>query len=128
MSILIAISGGSGSGKSLLAASLQKEFAPNACLISFDSYNRDQSALSYQERFRVNFDAPDAYDGALFVKALMDLKAGQSVQIPHFDYLSHTRSAVTTTLDSRPIIIAEGFLLFSRPTTHFDFQRRKAGR
>jgi uridine kinase len=113
MSILIAISGGSGSGKSLLAASLLKTFAPSACLISYDSYNRDQSALPYEERFKVNFDTPDAYDGPLFIQALKDLKAGKSVKVPHFDYPSHTRNGVTTTLKSQPLIIAEGFLLFS---------------
>lgn len=113
MAIVIAISGGSGSGKSLLAASLEKEYAPKACVLSFDSYNRDQSALPYQERFRVNFDTPEAYDGPLFIEALKSLKAGRSVEIPHFDYLSHTRSGLTTTLESRPIIIVEGFLLFS---------------
>jgi uridine kinase len=113
MAILIAISGGSGSGKSLLAEALQKEFAPKACLISYDSYNRDQSSLPYEERFRVNFDTPEAYDGPLFIQALKDLKAGRSVQIPHFDYVSHTRRGLVTKLESQPIIIAEGFLLFS---------------
>lgn len=115
MSILIAISGGSGSGKSLLSAALAKAFAPNACLLSYDSYNRDMSSLPYQERFRVNFDTPEAYDGPLFIQALKDLKAGKSVEIPHFDYVSHTRSPITTTLPSKPIILAEGFLLFSLP-------------
>jgi uridine kinase len=113
MSIIIAISGGSGSGKSLLSAALQKELAPEACVLSYDSYNRDQSALPYAERFRVNFDTPEAYDGPLFIEALKKLKAGQSVEIPHFDYPSHTRKGILTTLESRPIIIAEGFLLFS---------------
>lgn len=103
---------GSGSGKSLLAETLQ-ELAPKACLISYDSYNRDQSFLPYEKRFHVNFDTPEAYDGPQFVQALKDLKAGRSVAIPHFDYVSHTRSSLVTILKSQPIIIAEGFLLFS---------------
>jgi uridine kinase len=112
MSYVIAICGGFSSGKSLLASSLHKSF-PHSVLFPYDAYNKDQSALSPQERDEINYDVPSAYDEDLYLKDLVRLKSGQDVELPLFDYPTHTRKKETLHLKSEPLIITEGFLLFA---------------
>jgi uridine kinase len=112
MNYVIAICGGSSSGKSLLASSLHKSF-PHSVLFPYDAYNKDQSALSQRERDEINYDVPAAYDEDLYLKDLLRLKSGQDVELPLFDYPTHTRKKETLHLKSEPLIITEGFLLFA---------------
>lgn len=123
MGYVIAIGGGSGSGKTLLCQALIDEFRNEAVSFPFDAYNKDQSHLSPEERDALNYDTPDAYDGDLYLRDLQKLKAGQDVALPIFDYASHTRSAETRPLKSKPLIFTEGFLVLAIPDNHryFDF-------
>jgi uridine kinase len=123
MSFVIAIGGGSGSGKSLLCHALISEFSSRAVAFPFDAYNKDQSHLSPKQRDALNYDIPDAYDEDLYLQDLQKLKNGQDVSLPIFDYVSHTRTAKTLTLKSAPLIITEGFLVLAIPEEHryFDF-------
>lgn len=123
MGYVIAIGGGSGSGKSLLCQALIHEFQNEAMAFPFDAYNKDQSRLSPKERDALNYDIPDAYDGDLYLRDLQKLKAGQDVALPIFDYASHTRSAKTLPLKSAPLIFTEGFLVLAIPDSrhYFDF-------
>jgi len=123
MALVVAIADGSGSGKSLLCQALQKTFADVAVIFPYDAYNKDQSHLSQKERDAVNYDIPDAYDQDLFLKDLLELKKGKDVQIPTFDYASHTRQKATRLVKSAPLILAEGFLVLAIPNekAYFDY-------
>lgn len=112
--IIIGIAGASGSGKSLLANTIVNEVGSNrVVVISEDSYYKDQKHLTVEERARVNFDHPDAFDHARLASDLETLKAGQSIEVPIYDYVTHTRTDQTRHIDSnKTIVILEGILLF----------------
>jgi uridine kinase len=113
MSFTLAIAGGSSSGKTLLAQTLLEHFQGRACLFPFDSYNKDQSSLSLEEREKIDYDRPSAYDIDLFLRDLGRLKKGEDIALPLFDYPSHTRKNETLLLKSAPLVIVEGFLVLS---------------
>jgi uridine kinase len=123
MSFVVAICGGSGSGKSLLCQALQKSFLSESVVFPYDAYNKDQSRLSQAERDQINYDVPAAYDQDLFLADLLTLKAGKNIALPTFDYPTHTRKKETIPLASKPLILAEGFLLFAIPEKrrYFDY-------
>jgi uridine kinase len=115
--LIIGIAGASGSGKSLLANTIVNELGSNrVTVISEDSYYKDLSHMTKAERDQVNFDHPDALDHDLLVEHLKLLKSGQSVQIPIYDYVTHTRTAETVHLsEENCIIVLEGILIFTDP-------------
>ena len=111
--LMIGIAGGSGSGKSTLANNIAKSLEGKAIVISQDSFYKDLSHLSPEEREVRNFDAPDSIDFDTFVKCMEDLKAGKSVEIPIYDFKTHTRLKKTRTVTPKKIILVEGILLFT---------------
>lgn len=115
-SYIIGISGGSGSGKTYIAEKLigvcQKGIA---CLISQDSFYKDLSHLSFDDRGSQNFDEPSSIDFELFIQALHTLIEGKSVKIPIYDFSQHVRSSGFQIIRPNPIIILDGTLLFSDP-------------
>lgn len=113
MPFTLAIAGGSSSGKTILAQALFDHFKGRACLFPFDSYNKDQSSFSPEERERIDYDQPSAYDVGLFYEHLGRLQQGQAIALPLFDYPTHTRKKETLLLKSAPLLIVEGFLLLS---------------
>ncbi|MEE9413953.1 MAG: uridine kinase [Acidimicrobiales bacterium] len=108
------ICGGSGSGKTTLAIALLERLSNRAALLSLDSYYRDLSHLSFDERCRVNFDHPDAVDFDLFIDHLDALHLGRAVPVPRYDFNSHCRNAGTDWLDPGEVVIVEGILLMAR--------------
>src|SRR5574344_501227 len=124
MSYVVAIAGGSGSGKSLLCAALQKSFGNQAVVFPYDAYNKDQSRFTPAERDAINYDVPDAYDQALFLSDLITLKSGKDVHIPVFDYPTHTRKKETKLIRNAPLILVEGFLVLAIPhdRDYFDYE------
>lgn len=112
--IIIGIAGASGSGKSLLANTIINEVGSSrVVVISEDSYYKDQKHLSIEERAKVNFDHPDAFDHVRLASDLEALKAGGSVEVPIYDYVTHTRTDQTRHIESnKTIVILEGILLF----------------
>ncbi len=114
MSTLIGICGGSGSGKTTLATSLQRWFGPDrAAVISLDSYYRDLSNLSLEERALVNFDHPDSLDEQLLVEQLDAIGNGGEIAVPVYDFTTHTRSADIAIVEPLEVVIVEGILLFA---------------
>lgn len=116
--IIIGIAGASASGKTLLANTLIEEIgSKRVIIISEDSYYRDQSDLSFEERTKANYDHPNAIEHDLLLKQLQQLQAGKTVKIPTYDYSQHTRSNITRTVtgSDHAIIVLEGILLFSDP-------------
>ncbi len=108
---IVGIAGGTGSGKSELAAFLAKALRPHATLVSQDWYYRDQNGISPEERLRLNFDHPDAFDNALLRKHLSRLKAREEVLSPRYDYASQRRHAESVPLNHSRIILLEGILI-----------------
>ncbi len=112
--LIIGIAGASGSGKSLLANTLVKELgSKQVVIIPEDSYYKDRSTLPFEEREKINYDHPDAFEHSLLCQHLMQLQQNQSVEIPHYDHSQHVRLAETSTIGQRSIIVLEGILLFA---------------
>ena len=109
---ILAIVGPTASGKSTLAKKIKKAFGEQAVLISSDSYYRDQSEKSLEERRRTNYDEPKALEMELLVKHLKKLLRGETVEIPVYDFALHTRKKETIRVESKPMIIIEGIFLF----------------
>ncbi len=112
--IIIGIAGASGSGKSLLANTIVNEIGSDRVIvISEDSYYKDQAHLSLEERAQVNFDHPDAFDHARLAQDLEALKIGREIEVPIYDFVTHTRGHNTRHISSnKTIVVLEGILLF----------------
>ena len=109
---MIAISGGSGSGKTTIAKLLKKYFGDHVTLISQDSYYRDLSHLSDDERAKTNFDHPDSLDFDLLHTHLKDLKSGSDVDAPEYCFKTHTRKNEEVKIEPKPVLIVEGLYSF----------------
>ncbi|MFZ5434538.1 MAG: uridine kinase [Calditrichota bacterium] len=110
---LIGICGGSGSGKTLVARSVEAALGPgNVLLMEQDSYYRDLAHIPLEERHHVNFDHPAAFDNDLLILHLHELLAGRSVEMPEYDYTQHTRSQNVQEIQPRMVILLDGILVF----------------
>ena len=119
-SILIGIAGGTGSGKTSIANYLLNKFGSEQLIvIEQDSYYKNNSALSIDERNQQNFDHPDAIDIELFNKQLVSLLGGKSVEIPIYDFSIHNRRNQRQFVRPCRIIVIEGIL-----TLYFDSLRK----
>jgi uridine kinase len=114
--LLVAIVGGSGSGKSWLAGKLKSLLGRQAATLSLDDFYRDRSHLSANRRARLNFDDPQAIEWEIFEKTLRELKAGRPVAIPSYDFKTHCRRNNWTTIRPRSVIVVDGLWLLRRPT------------
>ncbi|MBQ6849159.1 MAG: uridine kinase [Clostridia bacterium] len=112
---IIGIAGGSGSGKSTFAKRLKEAFPNHVALISCDNYYLPHDELPLEERAQLNYDAPEALEFDLMVRHLEALKNGQSALCPVYDFTRHTRSDAVTEIESRPIILIDGILIFHDP-------------
>jgi len=112
--ILIGITGGTGSGKSTIAREIYKRFGDTCiAMIEQDSYYKDQSDLSYDERIKTNYDHPDAFDTSLLVKHLNLLLEGHVIEKPIYNFEIHNRIKETVSVQPREIIIFEGILVLA---------------
>jgi len=111
--IIIGVAGGTGSGKSTLVRALVEGLgSDDVAVIQHDAYYRDQSHLSPQERDNINFDHPDALETTLLVSDLNGLIQGYPIEMPAYDFATHTRRPKRTRVEPRKIIIVEGILIF----------------
>jgi len=111
--IIIGISGASASGKSLLANTIVNELgSEQVAIISEDSYYKDHSNIPFEERAKVNYDHPDAFDHQLLFEHLIQLQEGKSVDIPIYNHSLHIREKQTRKIGDHAIIVLEGILLF----------------
>ncbi len=123
--IIVGIAGASASGKSLLAETLIEELqSEHVCVISEDAYYRDQTALSMEQRIRTNYDHPESMDHALLLEHMQALKAGQTVNVPIYDYSVHNRSRETREVQPARVILVEGILLFTNTQLRNAFDLR----
>jgi uridine kinase len=111
--IIIGISGASASGKSLLANTIVNELGSDqVAIISEDSYYKDHSNIPFEERTKVNYDHPDAFDHQLLHDHLIQLQQGKSVEVPIYNHSQHVREKETRKIGDHAIIVLEGILLF----------------
>ena len=107
---IVGIAGGSGSGKTTLAERLHKAF-PGSSLLYFDNYYRHHPDMTPEQRAALNYDHPDALETELLVAHLKQLKAGQTVDSPVYDFTTHLRSAESRKVSPCRLLIVEGILL-----------------
>jgi uridine kinase len=122
---VLAIAGGSGSGKTSLTRALVGLLGPAECaVLDHDSYYRDLSHLPAADRAGVNFDHPESLESELLAEHLATLRAGQSVQRPCYDFATHTRTLTSRRVEPRPIVVCEGILLLAVPELRTAFDLR----
>ena len=114
--IIIGISGASGSGKSLLANNIVNELGTDqVVVISEDSYYKDQGHLSLGERENINYDHPNALDHTLLSQHIEQLQQWRTIEIPLYNHAQHLRRPETRRIGQHRIIVLEGILLFIDP-------------
>lgn len=110
--VLIGITGGSGSGKSTVSKEIFKKFDDSElAILEMDSYYKDQSHLSFDERVKTNYDHPDAFDTDLLIQHMRELIEGKAVEKPIYDFAIHNRQEETIRVEPRDIVIVEGILV-----------------
>jgi len=110
--LIIGIAGGTASGKTSIANRIAKSVVENITIIKQDNYYHSFPEISMEERNKLNFDHPHAFDTELLVTHLQNLKNNIPIQMPKFDYITHLRSDETTLVKPTRIIILEGILIF----------------
>ena len=110
--LVIGIAGGTGSGKTTITRRLLQRFGNNVSVISHDNYYKAHHDMTFEDRCRLNYDHPDAFDTDLLVQAIRDLKQGKSVECPVYDFTVHDRSDKTVTIQPARVIVVEGILIF----------------
>jgi uridine kinase len=111
--LIVGLCGGSCSGKTTLARALLDTLGTDATLLMFDDYYRDNGDLAPDARAKVNFDHPDSLDVELFCEHLEALAAGQGVDVPHYDFATHTRPGTTHRVESARYVFVDGILLLA---------------
>lgn len=113
--IVIGIAGGTGSGKTTITRTIQEHFGSDVVVIYHDNYYKAHHGLSLEERARLNYDHPDAFDTDLLVRDLAALRQVRTVRCPVYDYTIHDRSRETLTIHPARVIVVEGILIFHAP-------------
>lgn len=112
--ITIGVAGGTGSGKTTVALKiLERVGFDRVAYVPHDAYYRDASHLPPAERAQLNYDHPDSLENDLLILHLRQLQAGKPVEIPTYDFVTHSRRAETRHVDPQPVIMVEGILIFA---------------
>ena len=110
--LVIGIAGGTGSGKTTLMKNLIDRFGDVVTVLSHDNYYRRHDELTYEERCQLNYDEPAALDTSLLVYHLEQLRCGQAIECPVYDFAQHNRSNETLRVEPNRVIIVEGIMIF----------------
>ena len=112
--IIIGIAGGTGSGKTTVVKKIVEALPQGeVSVLPQDSYYKDSSHIPVEERQKINFDEPAAFDWELLISQLEDLKNGRNIEVPTYSYLTCTRQPETVPMQPRDVVIVEGILVFS---------------
>ena len=125
--MICGIAGGASAGKTTIVNALRERFIAEEkalAILPLDSYNRDHSDLSLADRAKINFDHPDAFEHDLYLKHLALLKQGEAVDIPVYDFSTHSRTTEVERIEPAELIIGEGHLLFVIPEVVREFEAR----
>jgi len=110
--MVIGIAGGTGSGKTTLTVRLKEKFGEDVSVLYHDNYYKSHSDMPFEERKKLNYDHPDAFDTQRMVEDLKALFRGETIQSPTYDYTIHDRSDVTVEVRPTKVVIVEGILIF----------------
>ncbi len=110
--LVIGIAGGSGSGKTTLTNQIAAQLKESVTVIKHDDYYKAHDEMTYEERCRLNYDHPNAFDTELMIEHLKLLRQGRSVECPVYDYTVHNRGKDTVIINPGQVIIVEGILIF----------------
>ena len=110
--MIIGIAGGTGSGKTTLTRRLKQRFGEDVSIVYHDNYYKAHDEMTYEERCKLNYDHPDAFDTDLMIEQIARLKAGESICCPTYDYTVHNRAKETVAIQPTKVIIVEGILIF----------------
>jgi len=110
--LVIGIAGGTGSGKTTLMKNIMACFEGQVTVLSHDNYYKRHDELPYEERCKLNYDEPAAFDTSLMVYHLEQLRSGHAIDCPVYDFTVHNRSGETVRIVPRRVIIVEGILIF----------------
>jgi uridine kinase len=112
--LVIGIAGGSGSGKTTVAQAILQRVGPDRiAFLQHDSYYKDLSGLPPTQRAEVNFDHPNSLETELLIEHIATLREGKPVEVPIYDFSTHSRTAATFTVQPRRVILVEGILIFT---------------
>jgi uridine kinase len=114
-SAVLGLAGGSGAGKTTLVDGLTARLGDDASVLWFDEYYHDLAHLPVEQRAVVNYDHPDSLDEALLVDHLDGLLAGRPVDVPIYDFATHTRTGRTRRVEPRPVVVVDGILVLAIP-------------
>ena len=110
--LVIGVAGGSGSGKTTLLKNIIQAFGPAITVISHDNYYKRHDEMTYEERCKLNYDEPAALETDLMVRQLEQLRRGEEILCPVYDFTVHNRSDETILIKPEQVIIVEGILIF----------------
>ena len=110
--IVIGIAGGTGSGKSTLIKKIKEEFHDEITILSHDFYYKQHDDISFEERKKLNYDHPNAFDTDLMIEHVRRLAAGETIERPVYDFTIHNRINETVLVRPAKVIVVEGILLF----------------
>lgn len=110
--IVIGIAGGTASGKTTVASRIKEEFQDNVGLVCHDSYYFPHDEMTYEERSRINYDHPNAFETDRLINDIIKLKNNTPIDVPVYDFTIHNRVDKTTHVEARRVIIVEGIMVF----------------
>ena len=110
--LVIGIAGGTGSGKTTLMRNLVAQLGDEATVMSHDSYYKRHDELTYEQRCKLNYDEPAAFDTSLLVYHLEQLRRGMAVDCPTYDFTIHNRTDEVRHVEPKKVIIVEGIMIF----------------
>ena len=113
--VIIGIAGGTGSGKSTFTNRLKDEFKDQVAVLYHENYYRAQDDIPFEERKKVNYDHPDAFETELLIEHIKQLKEGHAIQCPVYDYAAHNRSKEVVEIQPKRVILLEGILVLADP-------------
>ena len=111
--LVIGLAGGTGSGKTTITRRLQRQFEDRVTVLYHDNYYRSHDDLTMEERSKLNYDEPAAFETDLLVQHLAALRRGEAVDGPVYDYTVHNRAKETQHLEPSPVILVEGILILA---------------
>ena len=110
--IVIGIAGGTGSGKSTMIRKIKEEFNDEITILSHDFYYKEHSSIPFEERKKLNYDHPNAFDTDLMISHIKDLLQWKEIERPVYDFTIHNRVDETVTVKPAKVVIVEGILIF----------------
>ncbi len=110
--IIIGVAGGTGSGKTTLINHIKDIFGNEIITLCHDYYYKSNDHLPFSERVKLNYDHPNSFETDLMIKHLRNLKNGEPIQRPVYNFVEHTRMKETITVEPAKVIIVEGILIF----------------